>query len=519
MKPLSLLLLPLLAACATATPPPQPTATAAVTATSAPSRTPTASITALPTLAPTLSASPLDQQQLAMRPDYVDDVQALPHATRYWIELEIEFNPSSEQAQLRGQERLRYTNHGRQPLNDIVLMLWPNHPQYRAAISAGPALIDGELTSPSTEMGGLAQRYPLAQPLAVGESLDLSLPFTVQTSGPIGFAPPRRFGISQGALFAPTFYPIVPLNLDGEWDLEPAPLSGDTTNSETAFYQVQVTFDSDYQLVTTGEEIDRQPQSNGRETVTAVSGPARDFALALGAFVSSSREVGQVTVNGWVLPQHTPDLSGMVQAAAQQVELLTRLVGQYPYRELDVVDVPGAFGGIEYPGLVSIGTLGGPNVVNPTVHEVGHQWFYGLIGDNQLEQPWLDEAAATYTQVLYLEQTSGSGEATGMLTDFREQLRSAPNPELPIGESVASYQSTQEYALIVYLKGALFFDALRSELGDEQFFDFLHNYFEDYRYQIASSADFQAVAEMTCSCDLQSLFDLWVYQGGPIPGL
>lgn len=514
---LSLLAFPLLAACVNAAPVSTPTATRPA-ATALASPTPVAIATPLPTLAPTPPTSAPDEQALAMLPAYADDVDDLSLVTRYWIELSIEFNPSAERAQLRGLARVRYTNRGDHPIDDLVFMLWPNHDQYRATMSAGPALIEGELQPPTIEMGGLSQRYALDRPLESGDSLDLSLPFVVETSGPIGFAAPRRFGISQGSLFAPTFYPLVPRNLDGVWEQEVAPMSGDTTNSEVAFYQIRVRFDADYQLVTTGQEIDRQPQANGQEMVTIVSGPARDFALALGAFVSTSQQVGQVQVNGWVLPQHSPDLSRMVRAAADQVELLSRLVGPYPYRELDLVDVPGAFGGIEYPGLVSIGTLGGPNLINPTVHEVGHQWFYGLIGDDQLQQPWLDEAAATYTQVLYLEQASGTGAATGMLSDFREQVRDSTNPELPIGGAVADYASTSDYGLIVYLKGALFFDALRSKLGDETFFAFLQDYLQSYRYQIATAADFQATAESSCSCDLGTLFDLWVYQGGPLPG-
>ncbi|MFQ5923108.1 MAG: M1 family aminopeptidase, partial [Anaerolineales bacterium] len=183
-----------------------------------------------------------------------------------------------------------------------------------------------------------------------------------------------------------------------------------------------------------------------------------------------------------------------------------------------LLDVPGVFGGIEYPGLVTVGTLGSANVIDPTVHEVGHQWFYGLIGDDQLEQPWLDEAAATYTQVLYHEQASRPGFATGMLTFFRDQVRDHRSPELPIGLPVDGYETRLDYALFVYRKGALFFDALRAELGDDLFFEFLQNFLERYRYEIASADDFQATAEDTCGCDLDSLFDLWVFEGGETPG-
>ncbi|MGH2619196.1 MAG: M1 family metallopeptidase [Anaerolineales bacterium] len=492
--------------------PPVPSATPAPTSTPAPTPTP------LPTLPATPQASGLDLQARALRPAFEGDLAAVASPTRYWIELRVEFDPASEQALIEGLARIRFVNPEPEPIPEIVVMLWPNDAQYRAEMSAGPALIDGQLIAPRPLLGGLAQRYALPRPLRFGESVDLSLPFQISTSGPIGGQAPSRFGISQQVLFAPTAYPLLPPRRDGEWVVERAPAGGDTTNSEVAFYQVELAGPAGLEIVTTGGEVSRELLPDGSQAVTVVSGPARDFAFAIGPLLSETREVDGIQVRGWALAHHRPDLTRMVNAAAAQVELLTEKVGPYPYVELDLVDLPGAYGGIEYPGLVTIGTLGGGNLIHPTVHEVGHQWFYGLIGDDQLREPWLDEGAATYTQVLYLEEIEGSGSATGLLSDFREQLREHPNPELPIGLGVAAYPTQREYALFVYLKGALFFDALRAELGDQVFFQFLQDYFRAFRYSIATAADFQATAEATCGCDLQPLFDLWVYEGGELPG-
>ncbi len=76
-----------------------------------------------------------------------------------------------------------------------------------------------------------------------------------------------------------------------------------------------------------------------------------------------------------------------------------------------------------------------------------------------------------------------------------------------------------EYAVIVYFKGALFFDALRQSLGAREFEAFLKAYYEEYRYGFVDSAGFQDLAEETCACELDDLFDLWVYEGGEIATL
>ena len=480
---------------------------------------PTATPPPLPTLSATPLALPQASQTAAMLPDFAPDAEGFPGVTQYWIDAEVTFEPQAQRATINGIQRIRFTNRSDRSLLDIVFMLWPNDAQYRAEMQAGPALIDGQLLPPVQELGGLVQRYELPEALKPGGSIEVSLPFQVTASGPIGGQTPHRFGITKGALFAPTFYPLVPRLIEGEWDARMAPAGGDTTVSEVALYQVRLSAPSDQVIVATGVEIEREVRADATQMVTYVTGPVRDFAFAMGPFITEARQVDGIEVAGWALPGHETDLVRMVDAAAKQVDLLQDLIGPYPYAELDLVDVPGAYGGIEYPGLVTVGTLGGRNVIDPTVHEVGHQWFYGLIGGDQLEEPWLDEGAATYSEVLYHEQFSRRGTATGILSTFRSQVRGHSDPELPIGLGVDDYSSPPDYGLFVYLKGALFFDALRAELGDERFFQFLRDYLETYRYAIASANDFQALAEAACDCDLSSLFDLWVYEGGEIPGL
>jgi hypothetical protein len=480
-----------------------------------------------PTLPPPtfgLSATPgadledIALQSQAMRAAFVGDLDSLESATRYWIDLTVDFDPQRPVALLRGTARIRFVNPLSEPLEDLVLYLWPNDSQYRSSMQVGTALIDGQPVQGQPALGRIALRYELPDPLRSGATLDLTLPFEVQAEGPIGESIPRRFGISQGVLFAPTFYPLVARLVDGEWELKSAPAGGDTTNSEIAFYDVRITAPAELALAATGAEVERQ-EADGRQQVSFASGPARDFAFALGPLQGETRQVGGVTIRAWGLAHHGQDLTTMLEAGARQVQILSELVGPYPYRELDLVDLPGAYGGIEYPGLVTVGTLGTRQVIEPTVHEVGHQWFYGLVGDDQLDEPWLDEAAATYTEVLYFEETQGTGSATGMLSAFRDLLRSHPRPGTPIGLPVEAYASIQDYGLFVYLKGALFFDALRARLGDDLFFEFLRTYFETNRYHTASGEIFQSLAEQTCDCDLGSLFELWVWKGGEIPGL
>jgi len=491
-----------------------PIRTPAATRALPPAHTPTITPTPLPTLPPTPEME-INGHTAALLPAFASDAELFPMATRYWIEVSVDYDPQGLAARLEGLARIRFTNPLEVALRDIVLMLWPNDLQYQATMTAGPVLIDGYLVQPVVELDGIALRIRMPRALSTGKTLDISLPFSIEV-GQIHRITPQRFGIAEGVLIAPTFYPLVPRLVDGEWQAEAAPMGGDTTNSDIAFYHVEITAPAGLTIVASGTEIAREQDQDGNQRVVYVTGPMRDFAFALGSLETKSRKVGDVVLHAWVLPEHIDDLGKVLDAAAVQVGLLSELIGPYPYVELDLVDAPGAFGGIEYPGLVFIGTLGTAGVVRPTVHEVAHQWFYGLIGGDQLHEPWLDEAAATYSEVLYYEHTAGAGQATGYLTDLRALLRGHPDSTLPIGLSVGDYASPGDYGLFVYYKGALFFDALRRELGDKVFFEFLQVYYQQYRYQFAYARDFQAVTEETCDCDLDDFFNLWVYQGGEL---
>jgi hypothetical protein len=376
--------------------------------------------------------------------------------------------------------------------------------------------VDGQAVTPALENDDLAAHLTLATPLVPGATVEVSADFSVSARDGIADSGAARFGLTNGILLAPTFYPLIPRIVDGHWQTLKAPAGGDTTNSDTALYNWQVTAPANLAIVGSGTTL-ATAKSGNTQTQSLVTGPMRDLALVVGPLKETQRQVGDITINAWMLAKHSSQSKTMLDYTAKQVENLQSEVGDYPFAELDVVDAPGAFGGIEYPGEVFIGVVDDNSFFErATVHETGHQWFYSVIGDDQLLQPWLDEAAASYTEVLYEEKAHGAQAAQDALQSFKDELGYTKNPELPIGLPVGEYPSENDYGIVVYAKGALFFDTLRQTLGDDTFFAFLKAYYAQYRYGFATSADFQATAEQTCSCDLKKLFDLWVYKGGSI---
>jgi hypothetical protein len=160
----------------------EPTGTQTAASTPEPTATPRFTLTPLPTLAATPNFG-RSTQVAAMLQEFAGDARLFPSATRYWIDVNVDFDPGREQGTIEGLSRVQFTNSSSEPLSDIVLMLWPNDRQYRAETKAGPALIDGHLVPGESELDGLAMRYDLPEPLQPGETLDMSVPFSVTTAG------------------------------------------------------------------------------------------------------------------------------------------------------------------------------------------------------------------------------------------------------------------------------------------------------------------------------------------------
>lgn len=202
--------------------------------------------------------------------------------------------------------------------------------------------------------------------------------------------------------------------------------------------------------------------------------------------------------------------------SVESLRIFSQRYAPYPYTELDVVATPTLALGVEYPGLIAIAErLYSPEaplyyLESVTAHEVGHQWFYNLVGNDQLNQPWLDESLTQYITWQYYADRYGEAGARGFKASLEDRWIGVDNQPIPVGQPVSEYDQ-KEYSAIVYGRGGLFFFALRDEIGQEAFDVFLKSYTQTYSWEIASAESLRQAAETSCACDLSVLFEEWVY--------
>jgi len=177
--------------------------------------------------------------------------------------------------------------------------------------------------------------------------------------------------------------------------------------------------------------------------------------------------------------------------------------------------------GIEYPGMTAINlaaydpgaTISGvpaPAILESTVaHEVGHQWFYNVVGNDQHGEPWLDEAVDQYVTALYFLDQYGPAGQKSYRDSWLGRWDRVEREPLPIGQPASSYGG-KEYGAIVYGRGPLFIEALAQKMGQAAFDQFLRDYYQSHRWGIGTTTSFRQLAEKHCQCDLTALFDAWV---------
>ncbi|MFN3492024.1 MAG: M1 family aminopeptidase, partial [Anaerolineales bacterium] len=199
--------------------------------------------------------------------------------------------------------------------------------------------------------------------------------------------------------------------------------------------------------------------------------------------------------------------------AAQSIKVFNAKYGTYPYTELDFVSTPTLALGIEYPGMIAITDwIMEPQVgylESTVVHEAAHQWFYNLVGNDQLDEPWLDESLAQFATMEYFMDRYGEEGMLAFQSELKGRWAYIGNEEIPVGLPVRDYTGV-EYSGIVYGRGALFFVELEKVMGAEKFSAFMKRYAAKNAWGISTTEILKSEAESSCGCDLGQLFEEWV---------
>lgn len=322
----------------------------------------------------------------------------------------------------------------------------------------------------------------------------------------------HRTGITQKTVNLGNFYPAACARDENGAFIECEYYSdGDPFISDCADYMVEITVPEGYEIAASGTRT--ETESGAYYSLEN----ARDFCMVLSEeFTVLEAEADGIKVNCYYTDG---DGQKMLDAAVQALTCFNETFGRYEYPQFSVVQTGFAAGGMEYPALAMVSDeLSGDDMVYATVHETAHQWWYAMVGSDQLNCAWQDEGLTEYSTLYFFERHPEYGYTrTGIIRSATEAYRACYSvygqlfgeADTTMNRHLKDFISDYEYVNIAYNKGLLLFDALRESLGDEKFFAALEDYFENYRGKIASYGEMCACFEKT-GTDVSGLFESFV---------
>ncbi|MFF3611695.1 M1 family aminopeptidase [Streptomyces sp. NPDC002580] len=387
-----------------------------------------------------------------------------------------------------GHESATFTNASSTALSEVYLRLWDN---YHGTCSAMPIVVSNVSggTAGALSVSCTALKITLTTPLAQGQST--SIGFDLGITVPAGA---DRFGHDGAFSMIGNALPVLAVKDGSGWHLDPYTNNGESFYALASDFKVTLDHPTSVLVPATGTSVDTAG-SSGRTITTATASKVREFAWAAGPFTKiSGTSTAGTAINVYsVTGISSSSAQSMLSTAKSAVDAHAARFGAYPYGELDaVIDNNYWFGGMEYPGFVL-------DLVSTTAltHEIAHQWFYGIVGDDEYNSPWLDESFTDYATDL-AQGLSGTGCWNNV-----SWASSAEN----ITNSMAYWDThSSRYSTVVYGYGKCALHDLRRLLGDTVMAKLLKDYAASHWYGVSTTAEFKAAAQAATTTDLTSFW-------------
>ncbi len=481
-------------------------------------------------------------------------------------------------------ESLQYTNNSPDVLEYIWFHLWPNayknnqtalEDQFRARRNSRMTFATeeerGYIDSLDFRSNGQSMEWEyhpdwidvakiyLPTPLQPGETVTIETPFYVKL--PKVFS---RLGHTGQHYEITQWYPKPAVYDKNGWHPMPYLDMGEFY-SEFGTFDVHITLPNDYRIMATGDlvngeselvwldslskegdalyELDKKSRKKalkelskakrsktGMKTLHFHQENVHDFAWFADwkwivrkgeLFLGDSTK--PITLWSMYLPKNSDLWEHSIEYLHDSGYWYSEFFGDYPYNHITAVDGDmSAGGGMEYPNITVISSGGTRDLLEFVImHEVGHNWFYGILGNNEREAPWLDEGLNEFANVKYWEKKYGDRNESIMLQeDVQEKIGIGRNIQMkwlmgymgyiiqanPGNDQAINLRAEEytrsNYGSIVYGKTAVTFRFLQHYLGEEKMDNIMQHYYEAWKFKHPSQKDLEDAFSMFVEEDL-----------------
>lgn len=489
----------------------------------------------------------------------ISAILLLPYSLGAWqqrVDYHIEARLDTMKHEITAQQHLRYWNNSPDTLKYIWFHLYPNafrhdkthfakeaegfhdyqfkmsRPEDRGYMEVSFVNIVGQPCSLAIGEDPTTAKLDLPLPLAPGDSVDIEMSFAVKV--PRFFS---RLGHKGAHYEISQWYPKPAVYDRKGWHPLGYHYLGEFYG-EFGDFQVGLWLPKNMVVGATGIEVKTEPDS--AEMADSLSyhlfaaHRVHDFAWCADPEYSDTTEVHRgVAVRVLALHQEAKRWSNVMQYAKDALDYYGRWYGDYPYSTLTVCGgYLAAGGGMEYPNLVIVSsgedkmTRGLEMVV---VHEIGHQWFYGLLASNEMDQPWMDEGFNSFSEERYFAEKYGPQadylahpRLRKMFPEFTDRylgymlyyMYAANRMEQPIATRASLVREPGLYAVTAYKKPAILIWWLKEAMGNPDFDRLMRAYYSRYCFTHVHWEDFASMADSASGLSVSKHLAPWIETDG-----
>ncbi len=476
----------------------------------------------------------------------------------------IDVTLNDKERTLDGFEKIDYSNNSPDTLRFIWFHLWPNAYKNDKTAFSDQLLENGntKFYFSNKEQRGYINRldfkvnnitaatedHPehidiikvnLPSPLAPGQTINISTPFHVKL--PYNFS---RGGYDGDSYQVTQWYPKPAVYDERGWHAMPYLDQGEFY-SEFGNFDVQITLPKNYVVAATGElqnteekewldtrtnfswnSVSKKIKSKGgitktvkqsyplsdkeTKTIRYKQDKAHDFAwfadkLFIVKHDTCALPSGKVIdVYSYYTQKESNSWKSAVAYSKDAIRFYSSEVGEYPYAVASVVQGPESFGGgMEYPTITAISPgIHGSDLDDIIAHELGHNWFYGILASDERTHPWMDEGINSFYENKYSVHKKNEGSAQQSILF---ETKATVKTDQPI-ETTSEKFSYANYGLVAYYKTSAWMRWLEATVGKEKFEAAMQVYFSEWQFKHPQPDDFKKSIEKSTGQNLDTVF-------------
>lgn len=435
----------------------------------------------------------------------------------------IEARLSDKDHMIDAKQMILYTNREETNLDELFIHTYPN----AFSIDGQESILKSNKTDPghgalevsmvkindeiiNFEEGPTVTSIRLPYKFDQGATYNIELEYKVKVSNTA-----ERFGVVDGIYNLCNWYPIIAVYDEDGWNVDPYYRVGDPFYSDVSNYDVTFTVPSDFTVAGSGY-ISRLNEGDSK-TYYFRGDRMRDFAMVLSnQFMVKEEQVNDTSVYLYYpkkLAGHDWLDYAMI-SSTESLKLFEDIIGDYPYKTYSVV-MTNFSTGMEYPGLVLISTgyftRSLDDLRRVIVHETVHQWFYGIIGGDEIDEGWIDEGLTSYFTAYYDKKIMGEDYYYGTMDYYQSRVDNVGANNIVIMQSAKDFQGWDTYGLAAYTKPALLYHYLHETYGDKKIERLASTLYDKYAYTNMKAEDLRETIVDLYGGEIEDILDKWWY--------